>query len=243
MLHTAAGIRYEVHGQGIPLFLGYPITASGSPEDPLLAILGGYLDRLSDRYRTLVVDYSSPGGDAPVAASECTADRVCADLFAVADAAGFDRFAWWGFSWGGVIGLQLASRSDRVTALVCGGWPPLGGPYAELLSACRAMAANPPDGMSAMLDQYVQFYESLQGWPEARVVPLIACPRMTFVGSADEVDLGAVKVPLAATIRSRRAELEKLGWHLTEIPDRDHSIWTDPGTVVPIVRRFLDRAT
>jgi hypothetical protein len=54
-----------------------------------------------------------------------TADRWCNHIFAAADAARADRFAWFGYSGGGVVGLQLASRTDRLTALICGGWPPL----------------------------------------------------------------------------------------------------------------------
>jgi pimeloyl-ACP methyl ester carboxylesterase len=39
----------------------------------------------------------------------------------VADAAGFERFAWLGYSWGGVMVLQLAWRSNRLSTLICGG--------------------------------------------------------------------------------------------------------------------------
>ena len=35
-------------------------------------------------------------------------------LLGVADAAGLSRFAFWGYSWGGNVGLQLASRTDRL---------------------------------------------------------------------------------------------------------------------------------
>jgi len=64
------------------------------------------------------------------------------DILAVADAAGVDRFAWFGFSFGGVVGLQLASRTNRLSALVCGGWPPLGGQYAETLAYAEEGAAQ-----------------------------------------------------------------------------------------------------
>jgi pimeloyl-ACP methyl ester carboxylesterase len=59
--------------------------------------------------------------DDPLAAASpsdsVTADRVCADIRAVADAAGAERFAWYGFSWGAVVGLQRAVRTSRLTAL------------------------------------------------------------------------------------------------------------------------------
>jgi len=239
------GIYYEIHGQGYPLVLGFPITASLRPPAVTSAILKGYLDRLTDRYRVLVMDYPNLGPDIgrsrPIPAGELTAERVRSDLLAVADAAKFERFIWWGFSWGGVIGLQLASRSERVSALVCGAWPPLGGPYAELLQAVRAVAANHAPSRDVPTDQFVTFYESLRGWQEAEAIKRIKCPAMTFAGSEDEVQRGSVTLRLAATIRERRNELEAQGWHVVEIAGRDHSLYSDPATLVPIVRGFLDR--
>lgn len=238
------GVHYEVYGQGFPLMLGFPITASPRLEDPDGRVLQGYLERLTDRYRVLVMDYPNlgpgVGRSEPIPAGELTSQRVCRDLLAMADAAGFERFIWWGFSWGGVIGLQLASRSDRVAALVCGGWPPLGGAYADLLRASRTVAAHRPADFSLPPDQFVTFYESVQDWPEAEAVGRIRCPKMTFVGSEDEVELVGVRVRLAATLRERRRDLEERGWQVAEIPGRDHSVYADPAVVVPLVRGFLD---
>jgi hypothetical protein len=65
----------------------------------------------------------------------------------VADAAGAARFAWYGYSWLALAGLQLAIRTDRLTALAMG-WPPLGGPYAEMLRvtiATHDLASTPID--------------------------------------------------------------------------------------------------
>src|SRR5258708_2421210 len=123
------------------------MTASPYFGDPELALLKGHLDRLTDRYRVLVMDYPkiAPGigqGEM-VPASELTVERYCADMLDVADAAGFDCFAWWGYSMGGLMGLQLAARSRRVSALVCGGWPPLGGQYQEMLDFFRLMKTYP----------------------------------------------------------------------------------------------------
>jgi len=242
-------IHFEVHGSGIPLFLGFPLMASyaeifGAASAP---VLSGYLDRLTDRYRVLLVDYPSIGKSGSIPTAELTADRVCADLLRTADAAGFDRFAWWGFSWGGAVGLQLASRTDRLTALVCGGWPPLGAQYAELLQAAREAAAKPPASAMAVLRQasqyaqWVTFYESIRDWPEAEAVARITCPRMAFAGSAGDPTAGNdIPVSIATTIRQRRDELEAMGWCVREIPGRDHSVCLDPAIVVPVVREFLD---
>jgi pimeloyl-ACP methyl ester carboxylesterase len=244
--NPALGVHYEVHGRGFPLMLGYPIMASATADDAGDALLKGYLARLTDRYRVLVMDYPdlgpAEGRSKPIRADDFTAQRVCNDLLSVADAAGFDRFVWWGFSWGGVIGLQLASRTDRVAALVCGAWPPLDGPYDKMLRAVQARSAKEASPSSSPPQQFVTFYESVQDWPEAEAVRRIKCPKMTFVGSADELKIDGVRLRLAATIHERRRDLEQQGWHVVEIPGRDHSVYTDPNTVVPIVREFLDRA-
>jgi len=245
----ATAIHFEVHGAGVPLFLGFPIMASHAEifGEVGAAVLRGYLDRLTDRYRVLLVDYPSIGKSPSIPAAELTADRVCADLLDVADAAGFDRFAWWGYSWGGAVGLQLASRTDRLSALVCGGWPPLGAQYAELLRISREAAPNPPASSMAVLRdpsqyaQWVAFYESIREWPEAKAIARFACPRMAFAGSNGDPTAGhEVPIKIATTIRERRAELETMGWWVREIPGRDHSVCLDPATVVPVVREFLD---
>lgn len=242
-------IHFEVHGEGVPLFLGFPLMASHGEilGEEGAAVLRGYLDRLTDRYRVLVADYPSIGRSGSIPTADLTADRVSTDLLRVADSAGFDRFAFWGFSWGGAAGLQLASRTDRLTALVCGGWPPLGGQYAEILQASREAAADPPASAIVVLRepaqyaQWVTFYESVLNWPEAEAVARIACPRMAYAGSEGDPTAGhEVPISIASTIRDRRGELEAMGWYVKEIPGRDHSVCLDPATVVPLVRDVLD---
>ena len=67
-----------------------------------------------------------------------TPANVAADLLAIADAAGADTFAYYGYSWLALAGLQLAVRTDRLWALAMGGFPPLDGPYQSMLSVTRS---------------------------------------------------------------------------------------------------------
>jgi pimeloyl-ACP methyl ester carboxylesterase len=241
-------IHFEIHGDGTPLLLGFPMMASHAEifGEVGAALLRGYLERLTDRYRVLLVDYPSIGKSDSIPPGELTADRVCADLLAAADGAGFDRFAYWGYSWGGGVGLQLASRTDRLSAVVVGGWSPLGGHYAEALAGARLQVSNPPQSAMVILRspaqyaQWVSYLESIEGWPETDAVARIRCPRLVFFGANSLTDAGGIPIPIATTIRSRRAELERLGWRVCEIPDRDFSVCFDPAAVVPVVREFLD---
>ena len=247
-LDPATGVFYAVHGQGRPLMIGLPLMASFSAVfgDDLQPVLDGYLDRLTDRYRVLLVDYPSIGGSRDIAPEQLSADRVCADLLGVADAAGFERFAYWGYSWGGGVGLQLAHRTDRLDALVVGGWPPLDGPYAEMLRATRLKQADPEPSSLKVLrskEQYRQwehYFLSVVDWPEAESVARIRRPRMTmFGGDGDLVEAG-IPVAIASAIRSHRQVLEAQGWRVHEVPGHGHAVCMRADLVVPPVRAFLD---
>ncbi|GAA4894294.1 alpha/beta hydrolase family protein [Stackebrandtia albiflava] len=92
---------------------------------------------LSDRFTVAAFDYvghlmAHPRPD------DLTPETVTADMLAVADAVGAERFAYYGYSWLGLSGLQLAIRTDRLWALATGGFPPLDGPYREMLAVTTA---------------------------------------------------------------------------------------------------------
>ncbi len=245
-------IYYEVHGnpKGKPLFLGFPIFASQAQifPGPQAGLLSGFLERLTDRYQVLVADYPTIGRSGTTPATELTAERVSADLLSVADAAGFKRFAYWGYAWGAAAGLQMASRTKRLSAFVIGGWPPLGGDYAGMLQAARTNLPNPSASSMQVLrskeqyQQWVTFYESVQNWAEAKANAGFKFPKLVFYGADSVTTTGGVTVGYAATIRERRKELEALGWRVAEIPGKGHGVGLEPVTIVPIVREFLDKA-
>ena len=247
-LDPRTGVHYALHGSGHPLMIGLPLMASHTEifGAASVALLNGYLDRLTDRYRVLLIDYPSIGGSREIAPGELTVDRVCADLLGVATAAGFDRFTYWGYSWSGAVGLQLAARTERLSALVVGGWPPLGAPYAEILEATRRKQAAPePSSMTilrnaAQYRQWETYYASMIDWNEAASVAAIACPKLVMFGSKGDLVEAGVPVNIASAIRSHRAELEAQGWEVVEILGHGHGVTVLPELVVPPVRRFLD---
>jgi pimeloyl-ACP methyl ester carboxylesterase len=215
-----------------------PFTVRGS--GPALIVFDrqprGYYDQLTDRYRVVVI--ADVGADtSPAGIASLTADRICADILAVADAAGVDRFAWFGFSFGGVVGLQLASRTSRLSALVCGGWPPLGGQYAETLAYAETEAAQ------GRVTPFLTFYRSVRAWPEREAVSKFTCPRMVFAGNADEFTPGpddATRMRIGPLIAEHRAQLERMGWTVQLIDGFGHELGGRPDLVIPILRRFLD---
>ena len=247
-IDSASGVYYELHGDGEPLFLGFPVMATHAEifGAEAGAVRESYLAQLTDRYRVLLVDYPSIGRSADIPPDQLTADRVCADLLHVLDAAEFDRCIYWGYSWGAAVGLQLASRVERFSALAIGGWPPLGAQYAAALRASLEQIDDPPAAVQVVLRspaQYAQwstFYKSVQDWPEAEVAASIPYPRLAFVGADGDTDAGSEDILNATILKANQAKLESLGWSVEIIDGVGHDVALKPDILVPVVRAFLD---
>ena len=223
-LHTRASAqsvaRHTVLGSGPTL-----LTFNREPR--------GYFEALAQRYRVVVLDY--PPRDIPKGfADSFTADRVCADVLAVADAVAADRFAWFGFSWGAGVGLQLAVRTQRLTALVCGGWPPLGGQYRETLAVTETGAARGGD------THYATYYRSIVNWPERKAVSRLTCPRFVFAGSNDQFTAEGHSIRIGPLISEHRSELERMGWTVRLVNGYGHELGARPDVLIPLIREFLD---
>jgi pimeloyl-ACP methyl ester carboxylesterase len=279
-LHDGSAIEVQVHGQGPALLLPVnPRPVQGPPaaelrrwgNDPALG--RSLIDGLKDAFRVVAFDYeghvlATPKPDTLVP------DNLARDFLAVADAADAERFAWYGYSWLAVAGLQLATRTDRVSALVMGGFPPIDGPYAEYLrvtTATHRMAAEPrdpaapaapasapaaPDELDwssvevtlseAQTRQFVTLYQALQGFDDRAAQTRLACPRLCFAGSADDIDYGerwgGVRVRVAAPLLERRTELERYGWEVRVLDGLDHTQAMQATNVLPILRPWLTAA-
>jgi pimeloyl-ACP methyl ester carboxylesterase len=156
-LHDGSAVAVAVHGDGAAVLLPVNTEPVEGPQAEELRSWGvdpalgrSLIDGLSDAFRVVAFDYENHVLQVPKP-DTLTPASVAADLLAVADAAGADRFAYYGYSWLALAGLQLAIRTDRLTALAMGGFPPLDGPYAEMLRVTTAThelavanAASPP---------------------------------------------------------------------------------------------------
>jgi pimeloyl-ACP methyl ester carboxylesterase len=242
--HDGTDIPYEVAGSGSRwLFLG---LGGGTASDP--ASQQPWIEALGGDYRLIFIDY--PGEPKMYT---LTPAAVARDYLAIADAAGADRFAYYGFSWGAVSGLQLALRTERLTAFVAGGFPMVHGPYAELLRIVRAgeqgpiqLYDHPPIDAPEYSRQFVTYYEGLRSFDDRAAQSRVRCPRLNFCGTADDVLLnGALVTRLGGTIAEHREELEAYGWEVRLLEGMTHVGPTGaarPEVAIPIVREFLERS-
>lgn len=271
-LHDASPVDVGVLGDGPAVVLPVSTTVlDGEAADQMRAWgadpnLGHTLaTSLADAgLRVITADYEGHLAQHPKPLT-LNARTVVTDLLAIADAAGVDRFAYYGYSWLAVAGLQLAIRTDRLTALAMGGFPPLDGPYGPMLTVTRAahrMALANLDRQPVAADvqpgdwdavevtqspdqtqQYLTFYESLQAFDERAALDRLSIPRLAFGGANDNITYGPkwdnAYVAVADALRGNRDELVKRGWTVELIPDTDHMSAMHATTVLPIVTPWL----
>jgi len=217
-----------------------------STVDAQIAANHALVDAFTDRYRVVFMDY--PRGIAPTEGPyelDLTPDTAAADYLTIADHANVDRFVALGYSWSATAGLQVASRTDRCAGLAIGGWPSLSAPYPALLEQVReqVQAIGVDSEAGKFYGSILNWYEAInRDFDEEGAVAALTGPRLNFFG---EHDVGApesgLPVALAELTRSRRDDLEALGWVVTEIPDHDHmTLMAEPQLVVSTIRQVLD---
>ncbi len=269
-LHDDSKLDVTIHGDGPAILLPARTAVMEGVEAETVRAWGAdpnlgraLADGLAAAgYRVIAADYEGHLGAHPQPTT-LTARGVATDLLAIADAAGADRFAYYGYSWLALAGLQLAVRTDRLTALAMGGFPPLGGPYDAMLAvtwatheaaianagATPAPAAEPGDWDAAEVtltpdqtQQYVTLYESLRGFDER--TPLTV-PRLAFAGTGDEIVYGprwgGVTVSIGPALARHRDELTAQGWTV-ELVDGDHLSTMQAAVALPILTGWLRSA-
>src|SRR5262245_2399155 len=211
-LHDGSTIDIEVSGEGPALLLPVnPITIEGEQAEAMRqwgadpALGRTLIDGLADVAQVVAFDYEGHVLAQPMPDTLTPANLV-RDILAVADAAGADRFAWYGYSWLGVTGLQIANASDRLTGLALGGWPPIDGPYEAMLKVTTAgwelatgkrqsqgedawaSASLQPDQSKQFLTLYTVLRDFDDRAAEARISPDVE--RVAIVGEKDEIQYG-----------------------------------------------------
>lgn len=272
-LHDGATLELTVTGDGPAVLLPVGTTVPGGEVAEQMRAWGAEPDlghtlvvRLAAAgFRVIAADYEGHLAHHPKPRT-LDADAVAADLLAIADAAGADRFAYYGYSWLALAGLQLAIRTDRLTALAMGGFPPLDGPYGAMLAVTRAahrMAVDnhgrqpgtaeavQPGNWDAVevtqhpdrTRQYVTLYESVRDFDERAALDRLHVPRLAFAGANDAITYGprwgGVHVAIADPIERHRDALTGMGWQVELLPDADHTSAMRASNVLPILIPWL----
>ncbi|MCQ6562751.1 alpha/beta fold hydrolase [Paenibacillus mendelii] len=270
-LHDGSIIHVEVHGEGPNLLLPVnpqPIEGPQADEmrkwgaDPALG--RSLIDGLSDKYRVIAFDYEGHVLNTPKP-DTLTPTNVTRDLLAIADSAEAKQFGYYGYSWLALCGMQLAIRTDRLSALIMGGFPPIDGPYKEMLDVTMAThemsaqrSSSPSKETSDEFDwshvevtmsdsqtrQFVTLYQELQAFNDRIVQDKISCPRLCFAGTADKIIYGErwgnVIVDIAGPLMNRRKEIEALGWEVKVLEGLDHTQAMQAANILPILRPWLN---
>jgi pimeloyl-ACP methyl ester carboxylesterase len=171
---------------------------------------GGYVERLAG-FRLVLFDHRGHGrSDRPAGVAAHRIEEYVADVSALAAAAGLDRYAFVGYSFGGAVGLRLAARDARMRALVTlgavyeqpGAEPDADSPYAppDIEMADLAEAIERQEGivlpevlrqefLDTDADQFALLMEAGNGvadpWAE---LPSIAIPVLLIAGTEEDPD-------------------------------------------------------
>lgn len=265
-LHDGSLIEIEVAGTGPTLLLPVnPHPVEGLQAEQMVQYgadpaLGQTLIKgLSDSLRVVAFHYEGQCMSIPKPKT-LTPANIVKDFLSVADAVGTERFAYYGYSWLAMSGLQLAIRTDRLSALIMGGFPPLDGPYKEMLCVTTAThkvasatqtseVVDEEDEWSSgslspdQTQQFMTLYQALQNFDDRAVQSRITCPRLCFVGSADEIQYGKrwgdVLVSLAGPTVHGQTELAALGWEVRVLDGLNHIQVMQAAQVLPILRPWL----
>ena len=245
-------IYYEVEGNGPPLLLMHGLTSSIGAWKR-----NGYVDELRVDHTLILVDARGHGNSGkPHDSHAYSAELMTGDIIAVLDSLGVDRAAYWGYSMGGMIGLELPRRyPSRLSMYIIGGMSPYRtveerqseswmstslrvgakeGPeaYASILE--KHLGSPAEDEKTRMLENDYQaihaLWENMSGWPATtELLSSIRVPCLFYAGDKDIYHDGAEE----ATKHIRQASF-------VSIPNLAHlAVYERSDLVLPYVKRFL----
>lgn len=271
VLHDGSTITVTVQGKGDALLI--PVRLAPYPEQEADVMrqwgaepeLGPNLvAALAPEFTVITADYEGHRLAFP-APDTLTAANVAADLRAIADAAGVDRFGYYGYSWLALAGLQLAIRTDRLWALAMGGFPPIDGPYVEMLAVTRAAhraaaaptaasttTATPGDWDSSpgvtnemVTRQFATLYEDLFTFNDRGIELPPGLAKLAFAGAEDHIEYserwGGVDVKMAEPLITHEAQLEADGWTVQVLPGLDHLGAMHSDAALSVLLPWLER--
>lgn len=272
-MHDGNVIDVVIQGDGPTILIPVnpiPIDGAQAEEmkkwgvDPTLG--QSLIDGLCDKYRVIAFDYEGHVLRTPKP-DTLTPDNITSDFLAIADAVGASEFAYYGYSWLALSGMQLAIRTNRLSALIMGGFPPINGPYKEMLRVTMAtheMSISNKETTSEgnqisddydwsnvkvtmtedQTKQFVTLYQNLQDFHDKEAQSIMNCPRLCFAGSVDKIEYGEqwgnVNVDIVGPLIHQYEELQEAGWDIQVLEGLDHTGAMQAANVLPILRPWLD---
>lgn len=188
-------IAYDTTGRGPALML---LHGAGKTRRDWHTL--GYVKRLKEDFTVITVDIRGSGESTFLTEmADYAIHKICQDVITVADACNTQRFALWGFSFGGNIARYLGAWSNRVTALAVVGVPL--GPAVDkafghfidefvekwkpLADAYRTGTLNDKKRKSAIkgrIPVWLACFQAMRAWPSIEPGQL-GCPTLLLVGS------------------------------------------------------------
>ncbi|WP_427050608.1 alpha/beta fold hydrolase [Paenibacillus sp. TC-CSREp1] len=209
-----------------------------------------FIEGLMDKFQIIYFDYEghrlqNPNPD------NLTPEHIVKDLLTIADEMKIKKFSYYGYSWLALVGLQLAIRTDRLESLIMGGFPPIEGPYQEMMVVTSKTyeqaldKQNSPDikehdpmnpekvdwdNIQVKIDtnqtkQFVTMYENLMDFDDREIQHKLSIPRLAFAGEKDTIvygeNFGSVTVDIIGILQKNKQVLEHLGWDIEIIKGND----------------------
>lgn len=175
-----------------------------------------FIEGLIDTFQVLYFDYEGHRLQHPNP-ENLTPENIIKDLLVIADEMDVKEFSYYGYSWLALVGLQLAIRTDRLESLIMGGFPPIDGPYKEMMVVTKKtyeQALNNHhsptydeqeeykipekidwDNVKVKIDinqtkQFVTMYKNLMEFNDGEIQHKVNIPKMTFAGEKDTIIYG-----------------------------------------------------
>ena len=240
-------IAYERQGAGPALLLVH-----GFNNERTMWQEYGWIAQLQDAFTVITMDLRGCGeSTASHQPDHYTLAAHLADVEAVLDACGVDRFCYWGWSFGATIGTHLAVQSDRLQRAVIAGtyFGPIFDAWHDDNLEIAYIAKAKREGRLAelgLVEGKRQFAEAMdldlfwarrygaEQWPAVEPAAL-RCPTLVYTGSND----GRV----VEVLREQQAKIEAAGQRLHIFDGFDHmQLVSERATVTPLVTAFFHAA-
>lgn len=209
-----------------------------------------FVEGLMDKFQVLYFDYEGHRLQQPNPES-LTPESIVKDLLTIANEMNVKKFSYYGYSWLALVGLQLAIRTDRLESLIMGGFPPIDGPYQEMMVVTNQTYEQTLSKQhSSVIDeqnlispekvdwdnikvrigtnqtkQFVTMYENLMEFDDRSIQHKLEIPRLAFAGEKDTIvygeNFGNVTVDIIGILQKNKQELEHFGWDIKILSGND----------------------